>query len=80
MHLLWFLVVGILAGWLAGKLTRGSGFGLLGDLLVGVVGAFIGGFVFRLLGVGAYGLIGSVVCATLGAVILVWLIRALRKV
>ncbi len=79
MHLLWFLIVGVLAGWLAGKLTRGRGFGLLGDLLIGIVGAFIGGFVFRLLGLGAYGLLGSLICATVGAVILVVLIRALRK-
>ncbi len=80
MHFLWFLIIGVVADWLAGKLTRGRGFGLIGDLLVGIVGAFIGGFVFRILGVGAYGLIGSLICATLGAVILVWLIRTLRKV
>ncbi len=80
MHLLWFLVVGLVAGWLAGTLTRGRGFGLVGDLLVGVLGAFVGGFIFRLFGLGAYGLIGSLICATVGAVVLLWLIRTLRKV
>ncbi len=80
MYLLWFLLIGVVAGWLAGQITRGHGFGLLGDLVVGVVGAFVGGFVFRLVGLGAYGLVGSLVCATVGAVVLLWLLRVLRRV
>lgn len=69
MSLLWFLIVGVVAGWLAGKLVRGGGFGLVGDLAVGVVGAFIGGFLFRALGASAGGgLIGSIAVATIGAV------------
>ncbi|PZO30117.1 MAG: GlsB/YeaQ/YmgE family stress response membrane protein, partial [Betaproteobacteria bacterium] len=51
MSLLVFLLVGIIAGWLAGKLVRGGGFGLIGDLVVGVIGAFVGGFLFNSLGV-----------------------------
>lgn len=67
MSLLWFLIVGVVAGWLAGKLVRGGGFGLVGDLAVGVVGAFVGGFLFRALGASAGGgLIGSIVVATIG--------------
>jgi uncharacterized membrane protein YeaQ/YmgE (transglycosylase-associated protein family) len=77
--LLWFLLVGLVAGWLAGKLTKGSGYGVIGDIIVGVLGAFVGGFLFRLVGISAYGTIGSIVVATIGAVALVWVVRALKK-
>jgi uncharacterized membrane protein YeaQ/YmgE (transglycosylase-associated protein family) len=79
MHLLWFLVVGLVAGWLAGKLTKGSGFGVVGDIVIGVIGAFIGGFLFGLIGLSAGGTIGSIVMATVGAVVLVLVVRALKK-
>lgn len=77
--LIWVIVIGILAGWIAGKIMRGKGFGLLGDLIVGVIGSLLGGFVFGLLGLGAYGLIGRLVVAIVGAVILLWLIRIIKK-
>ena len=79
MHLMWFLLVGLVAGWLAGKLTKGSGFGVLGDIVLGVVGAFVGGFLFRLVGFAATGTIASVIVATVGAVILVLLARAIKR-
>ncbi len=79
MHLLWFLLVGLIAGWLAGKLTKGSGYGVLGDIVMGVVGAFIGGFLFRFVGIAAYGTIGSIIVATIGAIVLVLAVRALKK-
>ena len=79
MYLVWFLVIGSIAGWLAGKIMRGSGFGLLGDLLVGIAGAFVGGMLFRALGIATYSLVGSLVSATIGAIILIWLIRVLRR-
>jgi uncharacterized membrane protein YeaQ/YmgE (transglycosylase-associated protein family) len=79
MHLLWFLLVGLIAGWLAGKLTKGSGFGVLGDIVIGVIGAFVGGFLFRLVGLSAGGTIGSIIVATVGAVVLVLIVRALKK-
>jgi uncharacterized membrane protein YeaQ/YmgE (transglycosylase-associated protein family) len=79
MHLIWFLVVGLIAGWLAGKLTRGSGFGVVGDIVIGVIGAFVGGLLFGLLGLGASGLIGSIVVATIGAIVLVLVVRAIKK-
>lgn len=76
--MLWFLIIGIVAGWLAGNIVKGGGFGLIGDLVVGVVGAFIGGAVYSFLGFSAYGTIGEIIMATVGAVILLWLIRLIR--
>lgn len=73
MGIVWFLLIGLCAGWLAGKIMRGGGFGLFGNLAVGVVGALLGGFLFSLVGIAAYGLLGSLVTATAGAVILIWL-------
>ena len=80
MNFIWFLIVGIIAGWLAGVLVRGGGFGLIGDLVVGVVGAFIGGFLFSLLGLSSNGgLIGSIVVATIGAVVLLVIVRIIKR-
>ena len=79
MHLLWFLIIGIVAGWLAGQLMKGGGFGLIGDLVVGVIGAFLGGWLLGALGIVAGGLIGSLVTATVGAVVLLFLIRLIKK-
>jgi uncharacterized membrane protein YeaQ/YmgE (transglycosylase-associated protein family) len=80
MNVIWFCLIGIVAGWLAGRLMRGGGFGLLGDLVIGVLGAVIGGYVFGLLGVGlGGGLIGSLVTATIGAMILLFLIRLVKR-
>ena len=76
--MLWFLIIGIIAGWLAGNIMKGGGFGLIGDLVVGVVGAFIGGAVYSFLGFSAYGTIGEIIMSTVGAVILLWIIRMIR--
>src|SRR4029077_3514048 len=78
MYLLWQIVIGILAGWLAGKIMRGRGFGVLMDLLIGVVGSLLGGLVFGLLGLYASGVIGQLVVATAGAMMLLYLVRRLR--
>lgn len=78
MYYVWQIAIGILAGWLAGKIMRGRGFGLLLDLVVGVVGSLLGGLVFGLLGLHASGLVGSLVVATAGAVMLLYLVRVLR--
>jgi len=76
MGLLWFVIIGAVAGWLAGKFMKGRGFGLLGDIIVGVIGAFIGGWLFGLAGVSlGGGLIGSLVVAFLGAVVLLFVVR-----
>jgi uncharacterized membrane protein YeaQ/YmgE (transglycosylase-associated protein family) len=79
MYLIWFLLIGLVAGWLAGKLTKGSGYGVLGDIVIGVLGAFVGGFLFRMLGLSAYGIIGNLIVATIGAVVLVMIVRAIKK-
>jgi uncharacterized membrane protein YeaQ/YmgE (transglycosylase-associated protein family) len=73
--LIWQIVIGIVAGWLAGKIMRGRGYGVLIDLLLGIVGSILGGFVFRLLGLYAAGLVGQLVVATAGAVLLIFVAR-----
>ena len=76
MGLLWFVIIGAIAGWLAGQFMRGYGFGLLGDIVVGVIGAFLGGYLFRLTGVTVGGgLIGSLIVAFIGAVVLLFVVR-----
>ena len=79
MDIVWFLIIGIVAGWLAGKIMRGGGFGLIGDLVVGVIGALLGGFLFGLLGLSANGLVGSLVTATVGAIVLLFLIHLIKR-
>ena len=79
MDLLWFILIGIAAGWLAGQIMRGGGFGLVGDLIVGVIGALLGGFLFGLLGISAAGLLGSLITATVGAIVLLFLLRQIRR-
>jgi uncharacterized membrane protein YeaQ/YmgE (transglycosylase-associated protein family) len=79
MGLLWTLIIGAIAGWLAGTLVKGRGFGLIVDIIVGIVGAFIGGWVFGLLGLTAWGLLGQLCMATIGAVILLVIIKAIKS-
>lgn len=78
MGLLADIVVGVLAGWLAGRIRRGRGYGLLGNLLVGVVGAIVGDALFGLVGLHAGGFLGSVVMATAGAAALLYAVGWLR--
>ena len=70
-----WILIGLIAGWLAGKVTRGRGFGLIADLFLGLIGAVIGGWIFGRLGVQSFGFIGGLAAATVGAVILVALAR-----
>jgi uncharacterized membrane protein YeaQ/YmgE (transglycosylase-associated protein family) len=75
--LLAWLVVGIIAGFLAGKVMSGAGYGVIGDLVVGIIGAFLGGFIANLLLPSAnFGLIGSIIVAFIGACILVAILHA----
>ena len=75
--LLMWLIVGLIAGFLASRVMRGGGYGLIGDIVVGIIGAFLGGWVAGLLGIGgSYGLIGSIVIAFIGACILIAILHA----
>ena len=76
--IIWFLLIGLAAGWLAGVLVKGRGFGLAGDLVVGVLGALLGGYLFAVFGVAAYGLAGSLIMAVAGALVLLFLVRLIR--
>ena len=82
MGILSWIIVGLIAGWLAGELMRGSGFGVLGDIIVGIVGALLGGFIATALFHVPDPLTGinitTIIIAFLGAVILVAILRALR--
>jgi len=80
MDLIIFLLIGAIAGWLAGQIVRGYGFGLIGNIVVGIVGAFIAGWLFPRLGVGLpFGTIGQILSAAIGAVILLVVIGLFRK-
>jgi uncharacterized membrane protein YeaQ/YmgE (transglycosylase-associated protein family) len=76
--LLVILLVGIIAGWLAGKVVRGAGFGIVGDLLVGIIGAFIGNWFLPRIGVHlGTGIVSAIVAAALGAILLLLIVRLL---
>lgn len=76
---LWFLLIGLAAGWLAGQIMKKRSLGLVGNLVVGVIGSLLGGFLFGLLGLSAYGLVGSLVTAVVGAIVLLYLVGVLKK-
>lgn len=78
-NIVWFLLIGLAAGWLAGLLVKGRGFGWVENLIIGVVGTLIGGFVFNQLGVNTGGTLGSLIAATVGAIILLYLLKFIRR-
>ncbi len=75
MHFIWFLLIGLCAGWLAGQIMKSGGYGVVGDLVVGVIGTILGGFLFGLLGFAATSLIGELISATVGAIVLILILR-----
>ncbi|MFQ3187374.1 GlsB/YeaQ/YmgE family stress response membrane protein [Marinomonas primoryensis] len=79
MEIFAFLVVGALAGWLAGQFVKGAGFGLVGNIVIGVVGSFVGGFTFQLLGLYSGSFLGSLLTATVGAIILLYVVRLAKS-
>jgi uncharacterized membrane protein YeaQ/YmgE (transglycosylase-associated protein family) len=79
MNWLWFILIGLAAGFLAGAVVKGHGFGFLGNLVVGIIGALLGGFLFSLLGLATTNIIGSLICAFVGAVILLLLIGFIKR-
>ena len=79
MDFVWFALIGLCAGWLAGQMTKGGGFGLVGDLIIGVIGAILGAVIFQSLGLGWNGLLGQLIVATVGAVVLLLLLRLVKR-
>lgn len=79
MSIIIFLAIGAVAGWLAGNLMKGHGFGLLGNIIVGIIGSVIGGFTLGLLGITGAGIIGSIVTATVGAALLLFIVSLIKK-
>jgi uncharacterized membrane protein YeaQ/YmgE (transglycosylase-associated protein family) len=76
MFIIWWIIVGLIAGFITGKLMKGSGFGAIGDIIVGIIGAIVGGFIMQRLGyAGSGGLIYTVIVAIVGAVLLTLLLR-----
>jgi uncharacterized membrane protein YeaQ/YmgE (transglycosylase-associated protein family) len=78
MQFLWFVLLGLAAGWLGGRIMKGGGFGLIGNMVVGVIGAILGGFLLGLMGFQAVSLLGQLVSATLGACVLIVLLRFVK--
>jgi len=80
MEFVWFIIVGLIAGWLAGVIMKGGGYGVVGDIIVGIVGALIAGWLFPYLGISlGGGILGAIISATIGAVILLVIIRLVRR-
>ena len=79
--LLIFLVIGLIAGWLAGQIMRGAGYGLIGDLIIGIIGAFIGTWLWGVLHLPTIGnfWISAIVIATVGALVLLFILRLIRR-
>jgi uncharacterized membrane protein YeaQ/YmgE (transglycosylase-associated protein family) len=75
---LWWIIIGIVAGWIAGQVMKGSGYGLLGDLIIGAIGGWIGGYVFGLLKIPTSGIWGALITAVIGAILLIAVVRAIR--
>ncbi len=77
--IIWWIVVGLIAGWAAGRIMKGGGYGVIADIVLGIVGGVVGGWVVGLLGFGSGGMVWSIVVAILGAVILIGITRLIKK-
>jgi uncharacterized membrane protein YeaQ/YmgE (transglycosylase-associated protein family) len=80
MGFLEWIVVGLIAGWLAGQVMKGGGYGVIVDIILGILGGILGGWIFSSLGIWrGGGIIGSIIVAFIGAVILVWITRLIKR-
>jgi uncharacterized membrane protein YeaQ/YmgE (transglycosylase-associated protein family) len=77
--LIWWAVVGLIAGWAAGKIMKGGGYGTVMDIVLGIIGAIVGGWLMGAFGIHAGGLLGTIIVAIIGAVFLIWITRMLKK-
>ena len=78
-NFLYFILIGLVAGWLAGRIMKGRGYGLFGNLVIGVVGAFIGAYIFEFIGLSTSGPIGLLVSAVVGAIALLYIIQLIKR-
>ena len=78
-HWIWFTLIGLAAGFLAGIVVKGHGFGIVGNIIVGIIGALLGGFLFRLLGLSTTGKMGELICAFVGAIVLLFLLKFVKS-
>lgn len=79
MYFLWYLLIGLVAGWLASLIVKGSGSGLLINMIVGIIGGILGGWILSWFGVLPVGTVGSLFTALLGAIILLWIVGAITR-
>lgn len=79
MFFIWYIIIGIVSGFVAGKIMRGGGFGLVVNLLLGIVGGVLGGWLFGLLGIPSGGIIGSLAASIVGAIFLLWIASLFRR-
>jgi uncharacterized membrane protein YeaQ/YmgE (transglycosylase-associated protein family) len=76
-NIIMYLVIGLVSGWLVGMIWKGSGFGIILDIVIGIIGSFVGGFLFGLIGIHFHGIIGFIIAAIVGALILLALIKGI---
>jgi uncharacterized membrane protein YeaQ/YmgE (transglycosylase-associated protein family) len=77
--LIWWIVVGLIAGWAAGRIMKGGGYGVVMDIVLGIIGAVVGGWLMGMFGISAGGFVGTIIVAIIGAVVLIWITRLLKK-
>jgi uncharacterized membrane protein YeaQ/YmgE (transglycosylase-associated protein family) len=78
-NLIWWVLVGLIAGWAAGKIMKGGGYGVGMDIVLGIIGAVVGGWLVGVLGFQAGGFISTIIVAIIGAVFLIWITRLIKK-
>ncbi|MGC1649954.1 MAG: GlsB/YeaQ/YmgE family stress response membrane protein [Candidatus Sulfotelmatobacter sp.] len=78
-NLIWWVLVGLIAGWAAGKIMKGGGYGVGMDIVLGIIGAVVGGWLVGILGFQAGGFISTIIVAIIGAVVLIWITRLIKK-
>ncbi len=79
MSWLWFILIGLVAGWLGGLIVKGTGSGFLLNIVIGIIGALLGGFLFNLFGLTSVGLLGNLITALVGAIVLLLIVGLVRK-
>lgn len=79
MNFIWYILIGLVAGFAAGKLVHGSGFGLIVNIIVGIIGGVLGGWLFGLLGLSASSIIGNLITSVVGSIVLLWIVGFLSR-